>query len=155
MHARCTAAHMHAPHVVHHALVAAVHVDCAPHEAWGGVEGWQRAGQAIRQSAQQEIRAERKHRQVTKLQQVEQRWQTAYQHVHATLAIPPTHRPPTCAGRLEPHLVLAHGVARAALVALPRCAHGPVGAPQEMQAAAHVAVLGQVACSAGGLQVLS
>lgn len=52
--------------------------------------------------------------------------------------------PRTCALRLKPHLVLAHRVPRAALVARARRRHGPVCVAHEVQAAAGGAVLGDV-----------
>ncbi len=64
-------------------------------------------------------------------------------------AQPPLHQP-TCIGRLKPDLVLAHRVARAARVALPRRRHGPVGTAQPVQVTAEVAALGNVTCTAGG-----
>ena len=129
------------PHVVHHPLVAAVHVDGAPQEACGAHMG------AGAQGSSGEVAGRRAAHTAAR--------GCGMQGSLVRRGISPSCLPHrlTCAGALEPHLVLAHRVAHAAVVALPRRRHGAVGAAQEVVAAALVAVLWDVACvcvGAGG-----
>lgn len=129
------------PHVVHSALVARVHADGAAHEACTqrptGAAGGVLAGSS---SALTTGAYRGAHGLAVAAASARPAAQPA---AHAPAAWAPA--PRTCALRLEPHLVLAHRMPRAALVAGASRGHGPLGTAHEVQAAAGGALLRDVA----------